>query len=224
MCSRPFASARSVPGTGGQVQRRRPRRWRCAAGRRRCAWRPSARACVEVLHGRRHGVRRVGADEQDRGGLGDIGQRERQPAVDAERAVAGGGGRGHAEPAVVVDHRRAQRDPGELAERVGLLVGQTAAAEAADRVAAVALLGAGDRRDHALERLVPGGRAQRRWCGRRRSSRTSGVSSRSGWSSRSAAVQPLAHSPPRLVGKFSCGCSVARTVARASLGGARRPS
>ena len=39
--------------------------------------------------------------------------------------------------------------------------------------------------------------------------RTSGVSSRSRWSSRSAAVQPLEHRPPRLVGKSSCGCSVA---------------
>ena len=43
----------------------------------------------------------------------------------------------HAEAAVVVDLRGAQRDPGELAELVGLLVGQPAAAEAADRVAAV---------------------------------------------------------------------------------------
>jgi hypothetical protein len=32
-------------------------------------------------------------------------------------------------------------------------------------------------------------------------SRTSGVNSRSGWSSSSAAVQPFWHSPPRFVGK-----------------------
>src|SRR5664279_5765796 len=39
--------------------------------------------------------------------------------------------------------------------------------------------------------------------------RTSGLSKRSGWSRRLAAVQPLEHSPPRLVGKSSCGTSVA---------------
>src|SRR6478735_4160374 len=39
--------------------------------------------------------------------------------------------------------------------------------------------------------------------------RTSGVSSRSLWSSRFAAVHPLEHSPPLLVGKSSCGCRVA---------------
>src|SRR6476659_3699371 len=39
--------------------------------------------------------------------------------------------------------------------------------------------------------------------------RTNGVSSRSLWSNRFAAVHPLEHRPPRLVGKTSCGCSVA---------------
>ena len=64
-------------------------------------------------------------------------ERERQAAVDAERAVAGGRRRRHAEPAVVVDAARAEREPGELAELVGLLVREAAAAEDADRVRAV---------------------------------------------------------------------------------------
>ena len=69
-------------------------------------------------------------------------ERERQAAVDAERPVAPRPRRRrHAEPAVVVDVRRAQRDPGELAQLVRLLVGQPAAAEHGDRVGAV--LGAG---------------------------------------------------------------------------------
>ena len=59
--------------------------------------------------------------------------RERQPAVDAEGPVARRRGRRHAEPAVVVDVPGAERDPRELAELVGLLVGQPAAAEDADR-------------------------------------------------------------------------------------------
>ncbi len=70
--------------------------------------------------------------------------------------------RGHAEPAVVVDVRRAQRDPGELAQRVRLLVGQAAAAEDGDRVGAVrGLRRRGFRRD-AVQRLVPAGRDERR--------------------------------------------------------------
>src|SRR5918998_5849822 len=39
--------------------------------------------------------------------------------------------------------------------------------------------------------------------------RTSGVSSRCGWSSRLAAVQPLEHRPPRLVGNSAWGSRVA---------------
>ena len=116
---------------------------------------------VEVLHGRRHGGRRVGADEQDRPGLGQVRQGKGKSAVDAEGTVARGGGRAHAEPAVVVDHGGAQRDPGELAERVRLLVGQPATTEAADRVVAVPLLGGEDAAGDRVQCLVPGRRAQR---------------------------------------------------------------
>ncbi len=118
-------------------------------------------AGVQVLHGRWHGVGRVGADEQDGPGVGDVGERERQPAVEPERPVDRGRRRGHAEPAVVVDGRRAQRDADELAQRVRLLVGQPAAAERADAVRPVPVLGVLDGLGDAVERLVPAGGTQR---------------------------------------------------------------
>ena len=118
-------------------------------------------ARVEELHGRRHGGSGVRADEQDRVGVGEVGEREGQPAVDAERAVARGGRGRHAEPTVVVDHAGTQGNSGELAERIRLLVGQAAAAEAADPVGPVALLGVPDAGDDRAEGLVPGGRAER---------------------------------------------------------------
>ena len=67
-------------------------------------------------------------------------ERERQAAVNAEGAHPGGRRGGHAEPAVVVDARGAEGQPGELAQHVGLLVGEAAAAENADGVLAVACL------------------------------------------------------------------------------------
>ena len=67
----------------------------------------------------------------------EVLERERKPPVDAERPVAGRRGRGHAEPAVVVDAARAQGEPGELAELVCLLVGEATAAEHGDGVGAV---------------------------------------------------------------------------------------
>jgi len=115
---------------------------------------------VEVLHGRRHGVRRVGPDEQNCPGIGDVGERERQPAVNAEGAVSGGCRRRHAEPAVVVDGRCPQPHPGEFAESVSLLVGQPAAAEDADAVQTVALLRGRDAIGHQVKRLVPFGYAK----------------------------------------------------------------
>ena len=130
MCSKPLASARSVPGSGAAGAGWRRRRWPCAAGRRRCAgrrWPGRRRSTASPAASCPPGSRRPAGSAA---GLGDVGERERQPAVDAERPVRRRCRRGHAEPAVVVDRRRPQRDPGELAERVGLLVGQPAAAEA----------------------------------------------------------------------------------------------
>ena len=92
---------------------------------------------LEILHDRRHGLGRIAADQQDRLRAGDILERKRQPAIEAEGAQICGRRRCHAEAAVVVDIGGAQRDPRELAEHVGLLVGQPAAAKHPDRVAAV---------------------------------------------------------------------------------------
>jgi hypothetical protein len=116
---------------------------------------------LEPLHRGRHGVGRVAAHEEHDVGVGDVGERERQPAVDAEGAVRRRGGRRHAEPAVVVDHRAAQGNAGELAELVGLLVGEPTAAEAAHRVRAVLGLRFPDRRGHAVEGVVPAHRRKR---------------------------------------------------------------
>jgi hypothetical protein len=123
--------------------------------------RTSGPARVEELHGRRHRRGGVRADQQDGVGVGEVRERERQPAVDAERPVPGSGGGRHAEPSVVVDHAGAQRNSRELAERIRLLVGQAAAAEATDAVGSVALLGLLDAGDDGAEGLVPRGRPER---------------------------------------------------------------
>ena len=115
---------------------------------------------LEVLHDRRHRLRDVGADEQDGVGLGDVGDGERQAAIEPEGAQARRRGRRHAEAAVVVDVRRAERDARELAEQVDLLVGQRAAAEDAHRVAAVLALHDADGGADALDRVIPVGRDQ----------------------------------------------------------------
>ena len=124
----------------------------------------------------------------------------RLPAVAAER---------HAEPAVVVDHGGAQGDPGELAEGVRLLVGQSAAAEAADPVAAVLLLGGDDPVGDQVEGGVPVGRAAAGCCGRPAPSAPAAAAAAAGDRAGSAAFHPLLHRPPRLVGKSSCGRRVA---------------
>ena len=162
MCSRPLASARSVPGVT----------CRCSVARRAVGVRrgsmtiSDAAACLllgQPAGERRHRLGRVAADQQDHVRARQVGQRERQPAVDAERPVARRRGRRHAEPAVVVDARGAQRDPGELAEPVGLLVGEAAAAEDPDAVPAVRRLRPAELGGDPVERLVPAdGRAAAR--------------------------------------------------------------
>ncbi len=69
--------------------------------------------------------------------------------------LRGGRGRGHAEPAVVVDARGPERHPGELAQEIGLLVGEGAASENADRVRPVPPARALDRFGDAAERVFP---------------------------------------------------------------------
>ena len=115
----------------------------------------------QPAHEGRHRLGGIAAGQQDHVRLREIFQRERQPAVDAERAVAGGGRGRHAEPAVVVDVRRAERDAGKFAEQVRLFVGEPAAAEDRDPVGAIAAPDLPEARSHQVEGLVPAGWAQR---------------------------------------------------------------
>ena len=114
---------------------------------------------LQVLDEGRHGLGDVGAEHQDGAGGIEVLQREGQAAVQAERAHPGRGGGGHAEPAVVVDPRRAQRQPGELAQLVRLLVGQPAAAEDSDGVRPVPGTGCLHRGRDAVQGLIPADRA-----------------------------------------------------------------
>ena len=160
MCSRPLARARSVPGSGCRcraalraVAVRRGSTTKCCAPRSR----PASKYCMAggiVSAGLLPTRTTTSASAMSLSGNG-------MPAVQAERPVGRARGRGHAEAAVVVDGAGAQRDPGELAELVGLLVGQRPAAEAADGVAAVPRLGALDRVDQPAEGVVPGGLDER---------------------------------------------------------------
>ena len=180
MCSSALASARSVPGSGCRCRSAWP------GGRGEPGVDDDQRAAALPLLGRGSaasgGMVSAGLapDQQQGVGRAEVGQRERQPPVDAEGPDAGGRRRGHAEPAVVVDVAGAQRDPGELAQRVRLLVGQPAAAEDADRVPAVpsawTARDAGRRSGPAPRPSSPG--AVRRSPGRA----PAGVVSRSGWS------------------------------------------
>ena len=128
-CSTPSASARSVPGHRLEVQvgavrgrrpprvdRRRPCRRARAAGRGGGAAGGMVSARLEPTS------TSTSASSTSASGNGS-------PRSMPNARIAGGGGRRHAAPAVVVDLRGAERDPGELAQRVGLLVGQPAAAE-----------------------------------------------------------------------------------------------
>ena len=208
MCSNPFASARSVPGIGARCMRGAVGGRRCAAGRPRCAARRRPgprRSTAWPAAWCPPGWRRPAGSRRPRrcrpAGTAARG-RPRTPGCRRSRTRTCRTGRCSRSPT-------SQRDPGELAERVGLFVGQPAAAEHPDAVRAVAAAGRGGCRRRPGRAPRPRWPAAAGWSGRPATVRTSGVSSRSVWSSRSAAVQPLEHSPPRLVGKSSCGCSVA---------------
>ena len=119
----------------------------CAGGRSRSARRlpgPRRGARPRAASSRRGCCRRSStASAPPRSASGNGSPRSMPKA-----RLAGRGGAAHAEPTVVVDVRRAQHRPGELAQRVGLLVGQPAAAEHRDGVVAV---------------LRPAAPANRRW-------------------------------------------------------------
>ena len=76
----------------------------------------------------------IAADQENGVRAGNVFQRERQAPVNAERFDARRRLGGHAEAPVVINVGRSQRDAGELAEQIRLLVGQAAAAEDADGV------------------------------------------------------------------------------------------
>ena len=109
----------------------------------------------EVPDERRHGLGDVRAEQQDRGCPVEVLERERQSAVDPERAIARCRGRRHAVAPVVVDAARAEREPGELAEQVRLLVREPAAAEHAHRVGARFRADVPQRARDEIERVVP---------------------------------------------------------------------
>ena len=150
---------------------------------------------------RRHGGGHVRAQEENGGCRVEVAQREREASVDAERAVARGGRRGHAETAVVVDAARTEGEAGELAQLVRLLVGETATAEDGHRIGAV--LGRGSRAGASAMRSRTASHSVS--CSSPSAPRTSGAVRRSGERRSSAEVQPFLHRPPRFVGKVPTG-------------------
>lgn len=111
---------------------------------------------AEMLHRRRHGVREIAAQQHQDLAVVQVAQREGQPAVETEGPVGSCRRRGHAEPAVVVDVLGAQGESGELAELVGLLVGESPTAEDGDRIRAVFITDGADAGRDVVQRLLPG--------------------------------------------------------------------
>ena len=93
---------------GEPGRRRRPR-----VDHDQTAARPGPGEVLDEWRHRRGGVR---PDDEHGVRAPEVGEREGEAAVDPQGAVGPGGGRRHAEPAVVVDVRRAQHDPSELAQ------------------------------------------------------------------------------------------------------------
>ena len=115
---------------------------------------------LQVPDERRHGLRHVGSENQNGVGRVELLDRERQPPVEAEGPVAGRRGARHAESAVVVDAAGAKRHPGEFSELVGLLVGEAASAEDADRVGPELGTGLAQLGRDQVECVTPGGRLE----------------------------------------------------------------
>ena len=97
----------------------------------------------------------IGAEHHDDFGLGDVAPRVRG-AVHAERALVGGSGGHHAEPAVVIDMARSERDARELAEQVGLFGGEGGPAVDCYRVRSVLFLQLAQTACGEAEGLLPG--------------------------------------------------------------------
>ena len=124
---------------------------------------------------RRHGLGDVAAEDDDALCRTEIGEWEGQSPIQAERLDARGRGRTHAEAAVVVDVRRTQCHPGELAQLVSLFVGQSTAAEDPDRVSAVLAAGPGESGRDDVERVLPRGGRQDAVAPHQRSGQAVGV-------------------------------------------------
>ncbi len=86
---------------------------------------------------------------------GNVLEGKRQPAIETESLRRSSRSRRHAESAVVVDVRRAQRDTRELSEQIRFLVGQRPSTEHANRVAAVGRLRRSNRRCDPIDRALP---------------------------------------------------------------------
>jgi hypothetical protein len=90
---------------------------------------------------------------------GDVAPRVGGP-VDAQCLLVPRAGRHHAVAAVVVEVGGLQRQPGELADQVALLVGERDARQHGDGVVAVGGLDAADLAHHAVESVVPRNRPE----------------------------------------------------------------
>ena len=115
---------------------------------------------LEILHHRRHRCGRIAPHQEDGLRVGNVLQGEGQAPVHAQRPNPGRRCGGHTEAAVVIDVGRAQGHPGELAQQVGLFVGQGAAAEDTHGVFPVGGLGGLKRLGNGGEGLIPGGGGQ----------------------------------------------------------------
>ena len=140
--------------------------------------RPPVAGPPDVARGDRERLGDVGPGDPDHVGERDVAPGVRR-AVDPERLLVADAGRHHAVAAVVVEVGGVEREPGELADQVALLVGERDARQHGEGVVAVARPGcAGSRRrprssaSSQLTRRNPPGAD---W------SRTIGCSSRSGW-------------------------------------------
>ena len=179
-CSRPRASAQvgaRAPAAGAASARSGGRRY--AAGRSRRRWPPRSRSRSRCARPRRHRLGQVGADQHQHVGLLEVGQRERQPAVDPEGPVAGRRGRRHAEPAVVVDLAGAAARPGRTC-RAGRPSRWSARRRRRPRPRP-APCAARSARSRPATRSSASSQVGRRAARRSPRSRTSGVVSRSRW-------------------------------------------
>ena len=113
----------------------------------------------DVVRGNRRAFGDVRARHPDDVRAHHVGPGVRR-AVDAEGFLVRGAGTHHAQPAVVVDERRFQANPGEFAEQVRLFGRQAGAAQNTDRSDTVGVLKATDLGGDASDGLLVRQRAE----------------------------------------------------------------